>query len=200
MGEYPKVSRNHSSGPTDFGRVVAGIADPGPAYALFLDRDRRSRLQRGVHRHLRRLHRIWIDNPIYFVTTCTFRRRQFLTDPRIAAILVDEWRSAHERHAWAVGRYVIMPDHVHFFCAADLEAKALPEFMQAWKQWTSKRIRVELRATGPVWQAEFFDHVLRSGESYSQKWEYVRENPERAGLIDNADHWPWQGEIEELRL
>ena len=30
-------------------------------------------------------------------------------------ILIEEWRAAHERHGWAVGQYVIMPDHVHFF-------------------------------------------------------------------------------------
>jgi REP element-mobilizing transposase RayT len=153
-----------------------------------------------VHRHLRRLHRIWIDHPIYFVTTCTFRRRPILDCPKIAAILVDEWRVARTRHAWAVGRYVIMPDHVHFFCAVELEAEPLPKFMQAWKQWTSKRITAELKTTGPLWQPEFFDHVLRSSESYSQKWEYVRENPVRAGLVDDADDWPWQGEIEEFRL
>ncbi|MDQ3117014.1 MAG: hypothetical protein M3Q86_10470 [Verrucomicrobiota bacterium] len=51
-----------------------------------------------------------------------------------------------------------------------------------------------------VWQEEFFDHVLRSDESYAEKWEYVRENPTRAGLVEKSDDWPWQGEIEELRL
>ena len=58
----------------------------------------------------------------------------------------------------------------------------------------------ELNFKGNVWQEEFFDHVLRSGESYSQKWNYVKENPVRAGLVKNADDWPWQGEIETLSL
>src|SRR4029077_12085115 len=29
---------------------------------------------------------------------------------------------------------------------------------------------------------EFFDHLLRSEESYDQKWNYVRDNPVRADL------------------
>ena len=33
----------------------------------------------------------------------------------VSHILIDEWRNAHERHGWAIGRYVIMPDRVHFF-------------------------------------------------------------------------------------
>jgi len=103
-----------------------------------------------------------------------------------------------------------MPDHVHFFCRAELGAKSLPPFMQRWKEWTSKRILREatvagivdlgLKLTGNLWQEEFFDHVLRSSESYSQKWDYVKENPVRAGLVKNSDEWPWQGEIETLML
>src|SRR6266550_664935 len=116
----------------------------------------------------------------YFVTTCTFKRRTILASKEVAAILVDEWRNAHDRHGWAIGRYVIMPDHVHFFCSAELDAKTLPTFLQAWKQWTSKRMTRELGLPGTVWQEEFFDHVLRSRESYGQKWDYVNKNPVRA--------------------
>jgi len=47
----------------------------------------------------------------------------------------------------------------------------------------------------PLWQPGFFDHILRNDESYTQKWEYVRENPVRAGLVSLADDWPYQGEF-----
>jgi len=47
----------------------------------------------------------------------------------------------------------------------------------------------------PVWQRGFFDHLLRSDESYEQKWNYVRENPIRAGLAKSADDWRYAGEI-----
>ncbi len=82
--------------------------------------------------------------------------------------------------------------------------------MQKWKQWTSKRIGREIavavigdpgaKQRGMVWQGEFFDHVLRSSESYSQKWQYVKENPVRAELVQKSDDWPFQGEIESLML
>ena len=138
-----------------------------------------------MRKHLRRLERVWLDHPIYFVTTCTFRRSPILASRGIAEILI---------------RYVIMPDHVHFFCSAEHDAKQLSALMRAWKQWTSKRAKAEQNLTGIMWQEEFFDHVLRSSESYSQKWEYVRETPVRAGLVTSADDWQWQGEIELLTL
>jgi putative transposase len=49
-----------------------------------------------------------------------------------------------------------------------------------------------------VWQSDTFDHILRSGESYSEKWNYVRMNPVRAGLAAAPEDWPWQGEITPL--
>ena len=153
-----------------------------------------------MRKHLRRLEGVWIDWPICFVTTCAFKRRPILASNEVAKILTDEWRDAHDRHGWAIGRYVIMPDHVHFFCSAELDAKTLPTFMQAWKQWTSKRMKRELNFSETIWQAEFFDHVLRSSESYSQKWDYVKENAVRAGLVVSVDDWQWQGEIESLTL
>lgn len=76
------------------------------------------------------------------------------------------------------------------------------------KQYLAKRIdgdRSELPTANPrfaqrsgcnpVWQRGFFDHVLRSDESYAQKWDYVRENPVRAGLVKRAEDWPYAGEI-----
>ena len=39
----------------------------------------------------------------------------------------------------------------------------------------------------PLWQSEFFDHVIRSADSYTEKWNYVRENPVRAGLVATAN-------------
>jgi len=57
------------------------------------------------------------------------------------------------------------------------------------------------RATGPIeasrriWQRGFFDHLLRSEESYGQKWNYVRENPVRAGLVARVEDWRFAGEV-----
>ena len=151
-----------------------------------------------MHKHLSRLDRIWIECPVYFITTCTFHRRKILASAEVATILVSEWKAAHKRHGWLIGRYVIMPDHVHFFCSAEPDPVTLEKLLQRWKEWTSKLMTRELGVRQPIWQEEFFDHVLRSEESYSQKWDYVRQNPVRAELIADADDWPWQGKIEQL--
>jgi hypothetical protein len=45
--------------------------------------------------------------------------------------------------------------------------------------------------SGPVWQDESFDHVLRSNESFAEKLEYIRQNPVRAGLVKRVEDYPW---------
>ena len=74
-----------------------------------------------------------------------------------------------------------------------------------WKSYTSRKVNVlgsprSTPAATTLWQREFFDHILRSEESYSQKWNYVRDNPVRAGLVRSADAWKYAGEIETLML
>jgi len=137
--------------------------------------------------------------PLFFVTACVRDRRPFLANDAVSGILTDGWRNSLDSSGWMVGRYVIMPDHVHFFAApAREDAKDLSYFIRDWKRWTCRRIR-DSGAVSFAWQGEFFDHLLRSNESYAEKWEYVRMNPVRAELVDNPDAWPYQGEIHPLQ-
>jgi hypothetical protein len=92
-----------------------------------------------------------------------------------------------------------MPDHVHFFCVPRRDDFSLQTFIGKWKEWTAKYAHRRHSVAMPLWQPEFFDHILRSSESYEEKWDYVRLNPERAGLVPNADEWPYQGELHKLR-
>lgn len=90
-----------------------------------------------------------------------------------------------------------MPDHVHFFITpVPGDAKPLPSVMAKWKEWTAKRILAHNRLSAPLWQAEFFDHVLRSETARAEKWAYVRENPVRAGLVALTQNWPFAGHVD----
>ena len=50
----------------------------------------------------------------------------------------------------------------------------------------------------PLWQRGCWDVQLRQGESFAAKCEYIRNNPVRAGLVANADEWPYQGRLNNL--
>ena len=149
------------------------------------------------HKHLRRLDEVWITPAIYFLTTCTADRRAVLANDEAFAVLSAEFEAAPTRYGWTVGRFVVMPDHIHFFCVSDESpnAASLSRFIGGFKQWTAKAILQSRGFAPPLWQKQFFDHIMRSSESYESKWRYVLENPVRAGLVKRTEDWPYRGEI-----
>ena len=151
-------------------------------------------------KHLRRLETAWIEPPIYFITTCVAGRLPILANATAAQILCDQFTAAPKRYGWKVGRFVVMPDHLHFFCApgGERDPAKLSAFVGGVKGWSARVILAEAGRAAPLWQHEFFDRLLRSNESYGRAWAYVRENPVRAGLVKDAAQWPYGGEIETL--
>ena len=90
-----------------------------------------------------------------------------------------------EHYGWWVACYVLMPDHAHLFARPQIGATTLGAWIKALKAFVAQR---EFR-----WQAGFFDHVLRSDESFAEKWDYIRMNPVRKGLVRRAADWPYWG-------
>jgi len=114
-----------------------------------------------------RLDRVIPNNPVFFVTACTYRRRPVLATDAVACAFIQFSKRAYSDHNIAVGRYVIMPDHIHLFvCGPD--GFALGRWVGMLKQCLEKQI-VRGQIAGPIWQRRFFDHVLRNEESYAQK-------------------------------
>ncbi len=147
---------------------------------------------------LRRLEYRFQRFPIYFITTCTYERRAILDHPDIHARLAQFGKEGPEHGAW-LGAYVLMPDHLHGFVVIDDQQLNLSTWIKSLKNALSKALRIH-NVLSPHWQKGFFDHILRSEESYSAKWEYVRENPVRAGLIKDWKEWPFWGEIYDLEF
>ena len=150
-------------------------------------------MKRDFGRRPPRLGRIFATGPLYFVTFCTHERRQFLAKDEVHTAFILFAKRAKDNFNVAVGRYVIMPDHVHLFVRGDYNFRLGP-WIGTLKQALAKAAMLS-RAKGQIWEEGFFDHVLRTNESYSQKWNYVRENPVRAGLVKSAADWPYQREI-----
>src|ERR1700724_972261 len=147
---------------------------------------------------LRRLDETFASLPIYFVTACTHERAEILNDPDIHWCLV-EFGQNGEHHGAGLGAYVLMPDHLHAFVGIDDERQTLSNWMKSLKNSVSKGLR-DKSIRPPHWQKGFHDHILRSEDSYSEKWEYVRDNPVRAALAQEWGDWPFMGEIFDLEF
>ncbi|MBR4171416.1 MAG: glucuronate isomerase [Kiritimatiellae bacterium] len=146
---------------------------------------------------------------ILFVTVCVIGKGQrgrcpSLDNDMVHECIVDAWQKAD---TWLVGRYVIMPDHLHFFCSpATYPIVPFRQWIGYWKRLVAQTYPVGLgnEDVAPpikhhtIFQRDQWDTQLRTGDSYSEKWEYVRNNPVRKGLVQDADNWPYQGELNGL--
>lgn len=139
-------------------------------------------------------HEVFNRPVIVFLTVCTKSKKPILANKKVHGLLREAWSTAD---SWLVGRYVLMPDHLHLFCSPTMGTSVtLTQWVSFWKSHTARHWPDP--GDTPVWQRDFWDTQLRKEESYSNKWQYLLENPMRAGLVTNAMDWPYQGEIHEL--
>ena len=131
---------------------------------------------------------------ILFVTACVQRRRGILANDDVHNLVRTKWAQADH---WLVGRYMIMPDHVHFFCAPGAVEREIKGWMSYWRNQVTREWPEPTQK--PIWQSDFWDTQMRNLEHYAAKWEYVRQNPVRAGLVAETDDWSYQGELNLLQ-
>jgi putative transposase len=104
-------------------------------------------------------------------------------------------QGAREADAWRVGSYMIMPDHLHFFC----RPATLPNVgVEAWCRFLKRRISKQLGPHDWKWQADCWDRQMRDPKHYEERYAYVTHNPVRAGLVSDSEAWPHQGVLSVL--
>jgi len=89
-------------------------------------------------------------------------------------------------HAWCV-----MPDHVHILAEGTDEACNLIVFVRHFKLMASRRWTDLQRR--PLWQKNFYDHVLRRDEEFARIAAYIWSNPVRSGLCADPREFPFSG-------
>ena len=132
------------------------------------------------------------DNRPIFITFTTDHRWIL---PSEARTIVLECCLKENGNKFELHTAVVMPDHAHLLLSPLRDAEgwnfSLPQIMHAIKGASARKINVLLGRSGPVWQEEFFDHVLRSNDSLAEKMDYICRNPVRAGLVKAEGEYPW---------
>jgi putative transposase len=107
-----------------------------------------------------------------FLTVCTEKRERWLAQASVQRALHDIWE--HIATAWLVSDYLLMPDHLHLFCAPRDLKFTIERWIGFWKDRLAKNLKNQGGATAPPYQvfgkfqAGGFHHRLRDGESYTK--------------------------------
>jgi len=126
----------------------------------------------------------WVEaRSVFFLTICARDRgKQTLTERNRAEKIIRAARHYHEIEHWHLHLFLVMPDHLHMLLSFP-EEQTFRKLIFSWKSFTA-------RTGGFLWQRDFFDHRLRSDESFEEKATYIRMNPVRAGLVGQLGEWP----------
>jgi REP element-mobilizing transposase RayT len=84
-----------------------------------------------------------------------------------------------------------MPDHIHILAEGKAKSADLCMFVNIAKQRSAFVARRWIR--GRLWQAGYFDRVLREDDSAFAVARYIVQNPVRAGLVRSPVEYPFCG-------
>ena len=91
---------------------------------------------------------------IVLLSVCAKDRKPWIAQRAVQESLEEIWRKAD---AWLVGSYLLMPDHLHLFCAPRDLHFTIEQWLTFWKREFSRKHLTENWA----WQRNGFHHRLR---------------------------------------
>ncbi|MEL6741474.1 MAG: class I tRNA ligase family protein, partial [Planctomycetota bacterium] len=145
----------------------------------------------AVHRQRRHLPHWHKDGSTYFIT---FRVATGELEPHERRIVLDAcFHFQSDRHDTQLA--VVMPDHVHLLirplAKPDGSWWTPTELLHSIKSYTAHQINESRRTSGPVWQDESFDRIVRDEDEFREKWTYMLNNPVKAGLAGEPSAYPF---------
>jgi len=100
--------------------------------------------------------------------------------PEHAEIVVSSLRHFDGKR-YALGSFVVMPNHVHVL-VQPIGPATLTSVMHGWKSYTAHELQRRTGVTGRVWQEESFDRIVRDDAELSKYTAYILANPTEAKL------------------
>ncbi|MBX7259029.1 MAG: transposase [Candidatus Hydrogenedentes bacterium] len=118
------------------------------------------------------------------------QQRALFNDARLANVCVSAIEHRVNSGRWENVEYVVMPNHLHVFF--ELRQGTLETEIVGFKRWTTSHLRRLIASDGKaIWQREWFDHWSRSAVEDQRIIEYIRDNPVKAGLVEDYRMWPY---------
>ena len=142
---------------------------------------------------------------MYFLTICTKDKKEILSKiiggktpvdkaqvvllpyGKIADKVINQMNDFYDNID--VKKYVIMPNHIHLlihvtrsigsqsdfepFKRIDNTNSTVSKFISTFKRFCNKEYGKN------IWQARFYDHVIKGSADYCEVWDYIKNNPRR---------------------
>ena len=86
--------------------------------------------------------------------------------------------------------YVVMDDHMHVL-VKPLGNHQVERIVHSWKSFTAHKFQKESGREVPIWQAEYFDRIVRDEKEFLDKAQYIINNPLKRWPEMEEYPWAW---------
>jgi len=144
-------------------------------------------------KHIRLKDYDYSQKGIYFVTICSYKRKNIFGDIFVGqglcscqlsfvGQLIEKHMIYYNNENFKISKYVIMPNHVHFLIELlRQEQSPCPTIMDiicSLKSKCTKEYNIIIKSNGfKIFQTSFFDRVVRNENEYLKIIEYIENNP-----------------------
>ncbi|EGK87817.1 REP-associated tyrosine transposase [Microcoleus vaginatus] len=140
-----------------------------------------------------------LEGAVYFITFNTWEKLELTPAARQVVLNACKF---FDRQRYQIFCLVVMPDHVHMLmqplAKSDNKFWSLSSILHSMKSYSSKQIPKVMKHIGTVWQDERHDHIVRDEREFQVFWEYIRQNPVKAGLSVTPEEYPFFWQIYEV--
>ena len=119
---------------------------------------------------------------VYFVTTVTKERKEIFRDRKLCRILLITLEYLKTIFDYQIYGFCIMPDHLHLIIRPSKEFD-LSFVMRMIKGGFARKINRIKKQKGSLWQARYYEEVVRDENQLWRQVEYIHQNPVTAGMV-----------------
>ena len=139
-----------------------------------------------------RHNRLLEQNAVYHVTARINRGEMVFDDIAMRSLFLTFVTMTKKKHSFAIYHFCVMGNHVHFAVRPD-EGSSLSKIMQWLLGNYAKAWNKAHGVKGHLWGDRFFSKIIRGREAFKRVFEYISENPVKAGLVGSAEVWEYGG-------
>ena len=140
-----------------------------------------------------------LEGAVYFITFNTWEKLELTPAARQVVLNACKF---FDRQRYQIFSLVVMPDHVHMLMQplekSDNKFWSLSSILHSMKSYSSKQMPKVMKHIGTVWQDERHDHIVRDEREFKVFWEYIRQNPVKAGLSVTPEEYPFFWQMSEV--
>lgn len=134
----------------------------------------------------------------YHVTSRVNNREMLLEPERVKELFENVLYRAKKRYSFSIEHFSIMNNHIHLILLPDIN-ESLSRIMQ-WILGVFARIyNRNTGRSGHFWGDRFFSMILNSLQQYVRAYNYISDNPVKAGLSISAATWRYGGVYHRLK-